>query len=211
MFNGDRFGTNFSEIILTFNNSGQALLKDFRIDIKMLLDLIRQLDERCSIKFVRTIGGGNYEKWSEEASVTWGSVQRALFLLLSDILKDMPHKAEGPIPQIWIDGCGKVLRAKFPATTTSAEQAIEYRHTSLNEKEVRNLGYKKISNFERAIEEGPTTADFEFLASYFYSLWGSHRLTNTNSLAETWIALWDSLWCDWHLVTHPMRGAMHDD
>jgi hypothetical protein len=190
-------------MLLQLTYGGQASLKDFRIDIRMLLLLLSERSRYTSIKFARRVAEGDVLNCGEEASVRWSTLRRNVFLLLSDIMTEMPHKAIRPLPQLRIDGHGNLLNATFPSATGNTPQTIKFRHASLNYTEVHNLGYHKIFHFLRAATRGQAVPGLKVHSSFYTSLYRIYKPISSmlaESTGDTWIALRDSLWRDWSTV-----------
>ena len=197
LFNSNSRG-NAAEIALIFRNMENATLEDCRIDIKMLLLPFQRYSGTFRIKFTRTTAGGSLGDCGEVARVKWGTLRCAVFLLLSDILKDMPYKAQGPLPQIWIDGRGQLLGARFRGRAGAPDQLLEFRYTSLDDDQAHDLAHQKILNFVRAANAGQVVPNCTRLPSRALSFspdW-NRRLIAADSLAETWETLRDTLWPD---------------
>jgi hypothetical protein len=133
-----------AEITFDVTSIGQKSLKDPTINVQVLLEVLGRLPEWAPITFIRKSPDESDEDCHETVCVTLGSIKRAVFLLLSDILQNMSHKALLPVPELWFDGQGKLKCAQYPATSTALRQVIDYRHSDLTDEEVQNLGYVKI-------------------------------------------------------------------
>jgi hypothetical protein len=127
----------FTDVVLRFELPTSIRFGNLCINISTLLRLLPDLEGYCVIIL-------SDPNTTEESSVRvlWRDLQRAVFLL-SDILDQRPSKEDQPIPQIWIDGHGDLLRATYPATATSDEFYIPHDYG------VREEGYKRIREIEK--------------------------------------------------------------
>jgi hypothetical protein len=184
-------------IELCLNNSSEASLEDVRVNVKDLLPALLRLEEGVYIKLVRTTGGGTRQAHRKEVIITASSLLQATFLLLSDMVKKMPHKANDPIPQIWINGCGSLLCARFPATTAAAEHDFQYQHsgTSLTDSWARALGYQQIQELKRLTMERQSAS-----ANGGELLWDESlrlHLETHETCMGFWTVLRNLIWEDW--------------
>jgi hypothetical protein len=169
IFGRETYAPNTVELLLQFTYRGQAVLRDFRIDIKQLL-LPLKFTQNFSVKFSRRVAEGDLLNNNEEVSVKLNAIWRAVLLLLSDIIVESPHKAARPLPQLWIDGHGNLLNATIPSTTGDTPQTIMFRHVSLSETEVRNLGYHKIFHIVRAARQEQAVRGLNMQSNYWSSM-----------------------------------------
>jgi hypothetical protein len=192
-----------SEITLDLTSMGQASLKASSVNVKVLLEVLGRLPDWAPITLIRKSPDESDKDCRETVCITLGSIQRAVFLLLSEILQNMPHKALSPIPELWIDGHGKLQCAQYPATSTALRQIIDYRHSDLSEDEVQNLGYvmiRKLMAMVRAdrLNDVPT---FGVLPdSVFFESPEQPYMGKTGNLIEMWMNLRWCFWNNWDLV-----------
>ncbi|KAI4920975.1 hypothetical protein J4E85_009090 [Alternaria conjuncta] len=106
-------------MILMFKLSTPEPIADLRININKLLHTFKRDHGGLIITVQKSDSSVNGTQ-----SIMWHHVQKAVFLLVSDILVQCPSKANRPLPQIWINGHGTVLRATYPATASSEETII---------------------------------------------------------------------------------------
>ena len=161
-------------MMLKFKLSAPISMADLRIDISGLLTLLR-CDRADPSITIRVLDG------SDTKPIMWHNLACKVFLLLSDVLEQCPSEADKPLPQIWINGHGTILRATYPATATSGEMIIPYSNTIGSPANVHMEGYGKIKG-----------------------LWNSAGIkgdlfpfTRNGSLIRFWYHLRISFWSDW--------------
>jgi hypothetical protein len=120
-------------------------LKNIRINITSLLSMT--LLQHFEGDFVISLSGPSATSRSS-ARFAWRDLQHGVFLLLSDVLDEMPPKHAKVLPRFWINGHDILLRATYAATTTSDRQSIPYRYADLDEASVHERGYHKISGLD---------------------------------------------------------------
>ena len=106
-------------MILIFKLSTPEPTADLRININKLLHIFKD-DHGCLLITVQE----SNSSMNGTQSIRWHIIQRAVFLLLSDVLVQYPSEANQPLPQIWINGHGTALCATYPAMATSEEKSI---------------------------------------------------------------------------------------
>ncbi|KAI4923645.1 uncharacterized protein J4E92_007619 [Alternaria infectoria] len=132
------------EMVLMFKLFTQTPTADLRININNLLKIYERDHEDLSI-----IIQESDSSTSGTRSIIWQYIQGAVFLLLSDVLKQYPSQASQPLPHIWINGHGTVLSATYPATATSKETSIPCSYPI--DDPVGNLlqGYRKLKHLHQ--------------------------------------------------------------
>jgi hypothetical protein len=98
-----------TNLVLRFELPTSLGFGNLRINITMLLRLLPDFKGYFAITTTE-----------RSARVPWRDLQRTVFLLLSDILEQRPSRQDQPLPKIWIDGHGAILRATYLAATTGA-------------------------------------------------------------------------------------------
>jgi hypothetical protein len=190
-----------AEITFDLTSIGDASLKNCTINVKVLLEVLGRLPEWAPIIFSRKSPDVSDQDCCEIVCVMLGSIQRAVFLLLSDIFQDMPHKALLPVPELWIDGQGKLQCAQYPATSTASRQVIDYRHSNLTDEEVHTLGYVKIRHLmvliQSELKEDVAAYD-GFSANLVFETREQPYRGVTGNLVEMWTNLRWSLWNNWN-------------
>ncbi|KAI4674051.1 uncharacterized protein J4E88_008518 [Alternaria novae-zelandiae] len=103
-------------MVLMFKLSTPKPAADLRINITKLLHTFTRAYGDLTI----TIQGSD-SGMSGTRSITRHHIQSAVLLLLSDVLEQYPSEANRPLPNIWMNGHGTVLRATYRTKTTSEE------------------------------------------------------------------------------------------
>ena len=134
----------FINMVLMFKLSTPEPTADFRINIKKLLHIFKQ-DHGCLLITVQDSDSINGTQ-----SIRWHLIQRAAFLLLSDVLEQYPSKADQPPPQIWIDGHGIALCATYPAMATSEETTIPCSYAIGDPDDVLDQYRRKMIHLDRS-------------------------------------------------------------
>ncbi|KAI4680341.1 uncharacterized protein J4E84_007989 [Alternaria hordeiaustralica] len=160
-------------IVLKFDLSTPRSTKDLRIDISKLLSMLH---------FLRAEPGSTIQlvDGSDTKPIVWHDLACRLFLLISDVMKQCPSEAGRPLPQIWIDGHGTILRATYPATAISGQIIIPYSNTIDSPTEVRKEGYANIKGIWNNTSIQCDTYDFP----------------NTDTLIGLWFYLGGYFWSD---------------
>jgi hypothetical protein len=173
-----------TDIIFNFELSMSTRLEDLRINITTLLRLLPDLKGYCVITLL------DPNTTAENCvRILWRDLQRTVFLFLSDILDQRPSKQDQPLPQIWIDGHGIILRATYPATATSDEFIIpcDYAYDVLTETELRDEGYETTTQIDKSICHVDKRYPYQY----------SRLQIKPDSLIRMWVSLRDSHWLDW--------------
>jgi len=177
----------FINMILIFKLSIPEPTVDLRININKLLHT-----------FQRDYGGLVITVQESDSSVEgtqsimWHHVQKAVFLLLSDVLERYPSEATRPLPDIWMDGHGTVLRATYRATATSEERIIPYASTSDDPVNMDAQGYRKI----KRIHQLEILNDNSGVHPYNYAV--------IDGVLGMWGSLRNHLWEDWQMTVWPI-------
>jgi hypothetical protein len=164
-----------TDLVLRFELPTSTRFGVLRINIATVLRLLPALKGYCGI----TLSDPNTTAESS-VRVQWGKLQRAVFLLLSDIIDQRPQEANQPLPQIWLDGHGTILRATYPATATSDDFFFSPDYDVREETELCGEGYERIRKIERL---------------YPYQYFWLH--SKPDSLIRIWMLLRNAHWLDW--------------
>ncbi|KAI4622702.1 uncharacterized protein J4E87_006269 [Alternaria ethzedia] len=135
----------FMNMILVFKLSKPEPTPDLRININKLLHTFKRDHGGLVITVQesdRSVNGTHF--------IIWHHVQKAVFLLISDILEECPSKANWPLPQIWINGHGTVLCATYPATASSEEIIISSLYANNDPADVLVQYDRKIEYLEQS-------------------------------------------------------------
>jgi hypothetical protein len=106
-----------------------------------------------------------------------------------------------PVPELWIDGQGKLQCAQYPATSIASRQVIDYRYSDLTDEEVQNLGYVKIRHLMVLIQgelKEDVAAYDGFSANLVFETREQPYRGVTGNLVEMWANLRWSLWNNWN-------------
>jgi hypothetical protein len=202
MWSDHRSGPNdLPTIILEFTGTDFKSLQDVQFDIMLLLATLPYSKAPFSIKTTNTLIDGNKRKNREETAIGWSRIQHAMFLLLSDILRDMPDKALLFRPQIWINGTFDQLQAVFPATEIYTKQTVDCHFLDLSDEEMHDLGHQKIRNLAILTRADAQTdfPAFGHLYPHFKSHYNSAYGVDVNCLAGAWSSLRKNLYKEWFL------------
>ncbi|KAI4644652.1 uncharacterized protein J4E79_011089 [Alternaria viburni] len=126
-------------MVLMFKLSTPKPVADLRINITKLLHTFTRAYGDLSI----TIQGSD-SGMSGTRSIMWHHIQSAVLLLLSDVLEQYPSEANRPLPNIWMDGHGTVLRATYRAKTTSEETIIPCSYAIDDPIDLLTQGHRRI-------------------------------------------------------------------
>jgi hypothetical protein len=144
----DRLNSHLSTtIVLNFDIATSTSLDEVRINVKSLLPIVTMptFPSQARIRFALNCPWGD-QVHQEEAIVVLEDLQKRLFLLLSDLLKqwptNVPTTRRKQFPDIWINGRGAIISASYPASATSSAYSVAYRHDRLSRKETQYRGYK---------------------------------------------------------------------
>ena len=147
---------------LNFDLATFTPLSEIRIDVKRLIAIlvghnllpsgVRQylgIKHYPTLHLTTTIRTSvRYPKDTKTAQVdatfSVEDLAQSIFLLLSDFLQQCPleNPRDLKLPEIWIDGNGKLLRASYPATDSSPAYSVDNRHTTLRKSEILQRGYR---------------------------------------------------------------------
>jgi len=174
-------------MVLMFKLSTLEPTADFRINISKLLHIFEH-DHGCLVITVKE----SDSSMNGTQSIEWNLIRKAVFLLLSDVLEQYPSKADQPLPQIWINGHGTVLRATYRATATSEERIIQYASTSNDPANIHAQGYRKIKSTHQS---GILNYDMS-VHPYYYA--------EIDGLLGMWGLLRNDLWEDWQTAIRPI-------
>lgn len=129
-------------IALTFETAAATTLDKLRINVKGLIHAVEPVvqKEHVSISIALKRPGANPCD-PLQSRIPLPGLKRRVFLLLSDVIAGWPVP-EDKVPDIWMDGHGKLISATYSASATILSSRIENRHATLNPVEMQRRGYQ---------------------------------------------------------------------
>jgi hypothetical protein len=114
--------------------------------------------------------GGDQTVEEDTPEISLPSLSRKVLLLLSDV---MSSQVSTPveIPDIWMDGHGKLFNASYPASSTTSAICITNRHAKLKVHEIEFRGYR----FAGTLSERVPETDFDRQSEPLYKVWSMIR------------------------------------
>jgi hypothetical protein len=168
-------------------------LSDVRVNIKGMIRLLCNYDlHRKSTVHLTLYCSSTSAPRNEAVIVPVVNLQRGLFLLLSDVFEQgvtrTPRKLTRttPVPDVWIDGHGRIISASSPALATiTSPLSVKFRHSRLKKNEVRVRGYRMINKLQ------------EYHAPSRREYWPRTVWPSTEHLMAAWEDLRSLYWDDW--------------
>lgn len=124
-------------ISMQFELANHETLADIRIEVSELSRLL--FNSQFSSIAIKLLNTGKSSGQIEETHIREADLCLNVFLLLSDILKYSPEKQRGPLPQIWINGYGKVLKAVYAGAPNSPDTVFPNKFSRLKNEDMQNL------------------------------------------------------------------------
>lgn len=130
---------------MSFKLRDTTVLSGLQINIRNAMCLLRFALPPESTTRIKTNCLWESGRRTDETTFSIAVLQQRLFLLLSDVVEislDRDRNDEIPLPELWIDGRGRMLGASYTGTPFfDSPLCIPYRHNELNKSEVRMRGY----------------------------------------------------------------------
>jgi hypothetical protein len=133
-------------MVLMFRLPTTKPIEDLRINIVRLLDKLN-CDDVDSFVIVQESDRSK----RDTKPIMWHHLRRAVFLVLSDVLELYPFTADWDLPQIWINGHGNVLCAKYPASSRYEQITVSGVYTHDNATINLEQAYRKIRSTKEAL------------------------------------------------------------
>ncbi|KAI4957968.1 hypothetical protein J4E86_005108 [Alternaria arbusti] len=144
-------------IALVFETADATSLSMLRINIVGLMEALKDAaKEQVSISISLKRPGADACEALQSGKIPLPDLERRVFLLLSDVIAGWPV-AEDKLPDIWMDGHGKLISATYSASATAPASRIENRHAKLKLIEMQQRGYQfamDLAISERDVEGG---------------------------------------------------------
>ncbi|KAI4673971.1 uncharacterized protein J4E88_008438 [Alternaria novae-zelandiae] len=144
-------------IALVFETADATSLSMLRINIVGLMKALKDAaKEQVSISISLKSPGEDACEALQSGKIPLPDLERRVFLLLSDVIAGW-DVAEDKLPDIWMDGHGKLISATYSASATVLASRVENRHAKLKSVEVQQRGYQfatDLSNNKRDVEGG---------------------------------------------------------
>jgi hypothetical protein len=172
-------------IALKFQVVAPTIAASLRIDIKRLVSFMRDMHfkDKTTISITFERYGEGLCAYLENSKVFLPDLARQLFLLLSDGIQnqDFSHAQETceDIPNIYMDGYGKISSASCASSSTGTTIYLENRHAKLSASEVKFRGYRFADELSDQLPHN------------------RHSLGFRNELHMLWAELRNHYWPDW--------------
>lgn len=130
-------------MVLCLDLDKLVLAHKVRINIRFMIDLLRELDGRAQI-VIRQQKLGSDSIDHKETRFPWSKLQLNVCMLLTDILRDDLSRSSRSLLDLWIDGEGQLLYAKCKVELAMEDQweKIEFNHLDSATKEKFRVEYK---------------------------------------------------------------------
>jgi hypothetical protein len=187
-------------LALNFTRSDKIQWSSSEIDIKWLLVFLMFNNSRLTIKPFHTSTGTAHSAFS----VSRLTIERSVFLLLSDLMLQYVDRVMEDCPSIIFNSQFSVMGYRFRAVSLKTRQ-MKYRYTNLKKKEVIDLGYAKIRALKVLIEGKKQAGDqiFDRFAPIFNQGWDHMRWrTMMNTAVGIWTKLRHERWSDRTAKSH---------
>ncbi|KAI4640444.1 hypothetical protein J4E93_008650 [Alternaria ventricosa] len=144
-------------IALVFETAAATSLSTLRINIVGLIKALKDAaKEQVSISISLKRPGADACEGMHSGKIPLPDLERRVFLLLSDVIAGW-DVAEDKLPDIWMDGHGKLISATYSASATVLASRVENRHAKLKSVELQQRGYQfamDLSNDKKDVEGG---------------------------------------------------------
>ena len=125
--------TSAPEVLMDFVLTNPTPFEDLRIEVNGLVHIFDRMSQHCQLIFRQPDLTNDDSAHQGEVRFTWGSLHKAIFMLLSEIFLHTPSRGSEPLPDLWISGEGKLLHATYVATTESEHPGhFQYDHAHLH-------------------------------------------------------------------------------
>jgi len=145
------------KITLIFETAAATSLSTLRINIVGLIKALKDAaKEQVSISISLKRPGADACEVLQSGKIPLPDLERRFFLLLSDVIAGWPV-AEDKLPDIWMDGHGKLISATYSASATAPASRVENRHAKLTSIELQQRGLQfamDLAISERDVEGG---------------------------------------------------------
>jgi len=129
-------------IALVFETTAATSLSTLRINVIGLIKALKDAaKEQVSISISLKRPGEDACEALQSGKIPLPDLERRVFLLLSDVISGWPV-AEDKLPDIWMNGHGKLISATYSASATALASRVDNRHAKLKSIELQQRGYQ---------------------------------------------------------------------